>query len=391
MRTLLFGLNIVALAATLAIAQAEALPSRTALVIGNADYSFAPLRNPINDAEAVAKSLEQAGFNVILETDADHDKLEKAVKKLGEELKSKGGVGLFYFSGHGAQIEGENYLIPAGNEITDFDDVKTKSLTGTEIVDAMSAAKNDLNIIILDACRNNPIDPNGSKGLSRIDSSASLFVSFATSPGAVALDGAGNNSPYTKYLATSIAEPNLNIEETFKRTLKGVYVDTHGEQTPWISSTYFGEFIFRPTDTGFVQDSSPAPTEESEAPVDIQGKLQGALLSLSRPSVASEESTPDLAGIYRVTGTNPNGSKYRGMVALTQDKDEFDFTWWIGKQVFRGTGHFAGRIPNEKSDIVPIFSKRRGVIRMDEADEVLDAGGISSLHDCPKKESATCR
>jgi hypothetical protein len=344
MRTLRLGLNVIALAATLAIAQAEAPPPRTALVIGNADYSFAPLRNPINDADAVAKSLEEAGFNVILAKNAGHAELEKAVKELGDELKSKGGVGLFYFSGHGAQIEGENYLIPAGNEITDFDDVKTKSLTGTEIVDAMSAAKNDLNIIILDACRNNPIDPNGSKGLSRIDSSASLFVSFATSPGTVALDGAGNNSPYTKYLATSIAEPNLNIEETFKRTLKGVYVDTHGEQTPWISSTYFGEFVFRPTDAGSAEAPSPEPAEAPEAPVDVHGKLQGALLSLSRPSAAAQEGTPDLAGIYRVSGTNPNGSKYRGMVALTQDKDQFDFTWWIGKDVFHGTGQFAGRM-----------------------------------------------
>jgi len=344
MRTFRLGLNVIALAATLAIAQAEAPPPRTALVIGNADYSFAPLRNPINDADAVAKSLEEAGFNVILAKNAGHAELEKAVKELGDELKSKGGVGLFYFSGHGAQIEGDNYLIPAGNEIADFDDVKTKSLTGTEIVDAMSAAKNDLNIIILDACRNNPIDPNGSKGLSRIDSSASLFVSFATSPGAVALDGAGNNSPYTKYLATSITEPNLNIEETFKRTLKGVYVDTHGEQTPWISSTYFGEFVFRPTDAGSAEAPSPGPAEEPEAPVDVHGKLQGALLSLSRPSAAAQEGTPDLAGIYRVNGTNPNGSKYRGMVALTQDKDQFDFTWWIGKDVFHGTGQFAGRM-----------------------------------------------
>ncbi len=344
MRTFRLGLNVIALAATLAIAQAEAPPPRTALVIGNADYSFAPLRNPINDADAVAKSLEEAGFNVILAKNAGHAELEKAVKELGDELKSKGGVGLFYFSGHGAQIEGENYLIPAGNEIADFDDVKTKSLTGTEIVDAMSAAKNDLNIIILDACRNNPIDPNGSKGLSRIDSSASLFVSFATSPGAVALDGAGNNSPYTKYLATSITEPNLNIEETFKRTLKGVYVDTHGEQTPWISSTYFGEFVFRPTDAGSAEAPSSEPAEEPEAPVDVHGKLQGALLSLSRPSAAAQEGTPDLAGIYRVNGTNPNGSKYRGMVALTQDKDQFDFTWWIGKDVFHGTGQFAGRM-----------------------------------------------
>ena len=125
------------------------------------------MRNPINDAEAVAKSLKEAGFNVIIETDAGHEELLKAVQRLGSELKSRGGVGLFYFSGHGAQIAGENYLLPAGSEIADFDDVKTRSLTGSEIVDAMAAAKNDLNIIILDACRNNPIDPAGSKGLSR--------------------------------------------------------------------------------------------------------------------------------------------------------------------------------------------------------------------------------
>ena len=104
MRTFRLGLNVIALAATLAIAQAEAPPPRTALVIGNADYSFAPLRNPINDADAVAKSLEEAGFNVILAKNAGHAELEKAVKELGDELKSKGGVGLFYFSGHGAQI-----------------------------------------------------------------------------------------------------------------------------------------------------------------------------------------------------------------------------------------------------------------------------------------------
>jgi hypothetical protein len=126
--------------------------------------------------------------------------------------------------------------------------------------------------------------------------------------------------------------------------LKGVYVDTHGEQTPWISSTYFGEFVFRPTDAGSAEAPSPEPAEEPEAPVDVHGKLQGALLSLSRPSAAAQEGTPDLAGIYRVNGTNPNGSKYRGMVALTQDKDQFDFTWWIGKDVFHGTGQFAGRM-----------------------------------------------
>ncbi len=322
MRAVRLCLWVVAVLATLAVARAQSPAPRNALVIGNADYSFAPLRNPINDAKAMAKSLEEAGFKVTLETDAGHDELEQTIRAFGEELKKRGGVGLFYFSGHGAQIAGENYLLPAGSEIASMDDVKARSLTATEIVDAMATSRNGLNIVILDACRNNPIDPEGSKGLSRIDSNASLFVSYATSPGMVALDGVGANSPYTKYLARFIAEPNLSIEDTFKRTLKGVYVDTKGEQTPWISSTFFGDFVFRP-DGEAAEDEAAGKSEAAEV-----GEQQGF----------------DLAGIYRVSGTNPSGSKYRGMVALAQDEDEFDLTWWIGKQVFRGTGHFAGKM-----------------------------------------------
>jgi hypothetical protein len=337
------AIRAAALLATLSLAQAQAPEARTALVVGNADYSFGPLRNPVNDAEAMAKSLKAAGFDVTIETDADHAKLEKALQAFGGELKAKGGVGLFYFSGHGAQISGENYLLPTGDEIADIDDVKTRSLTATEIVDAMDAAHNNLNIVILDACRTNPIDPSGTHGLSRIDSSASLFVSYATSPGAVAFDGDGNNSPYAKYLSQSIAAPNLSIEDTFKRTLKGVYVDTHGEQTPWISSTFFGDFVFRPNDASAPPSASSPPPAQSASPSDIQSGLQGALLQAVRPVSPSPESI-ELGGIYRVTGTNPSGSEYHGMVALTQKADQFDLTWWIGKDVFHGTGHFAGKM-----------------------------------------------
>jgi hypothetical protein len=206
-----------------------------------------------------------------------------------------------------------------------LEDVKRGSVTALAVVDAMATGRSDLNIIILDACRNNPIDPNGAKGLSRIDSNARLFISYATLPGLTALDGAGNNSPYAKYLFQSIDAPNLDIEDTFKRTLKGVYVETHGEQTPWISSTFFGDFVFRPS-------GEPPASAEEKAPAET-----------AEPEDAQPE-TIDLAGIYRVEGTNPSGSKYRGMVALAQTKDQFNFTWWIGKDVFRGTGHFAGKM-----------------------------------------------
>lgn len=363
---------VLAVLATLAVARAQGPAARTALVIGNADYAFGPLKNPVNDAEAMARSLQEAGFEVIFEKDAGHEKLEESIRALGDQLKTRGGVGLFYFSGHGAQIAGENYLLPAGDEIGNMDDVKTRSLTATEIVDAMAKDRNGLNIVILDACRNNPIDPNGSKGLSRIDSNASLFVSYATSPGMVALDGAGDNSPYTKYLAEFIAEPNLSIEDTFKRTLKGVYVDTQGKQTPWISSTFFGEFVFRPEN----EAAGAEQAAEAEAAEETEGE-QGF----------------ELAGVYRVKGTNPGGGAYRGMAALTQNEDEFDFTWWIGKQVFRGSGHFAGKMIvvnfGEKDPVIYTFGddgELDGEWADGSATETLEPVGIATADDIDLSE-----
>lgn len=324
MRLFAIFLRVLALLATLTLAQAQAPSPRAALIIGNADYSFGALRNPVNDAEAMAKALDKAGFDVTVATDADQASMTTAIHAFGAKLKAKGGVGLFYFSGHGAQISGENYLIPVS--VADAEEIKSGAVTATQIVDAMASAHNGLNIVILDACRTNPMDPNGSRGLSRIDSNASLFVSYATSPGAVALDGAGHNSPYTKYLSEWIATPNLSIEDTFKRTLKGVYQDTHGEQTPWISSTFFGDFVFRP--------EGAEAEEEDEQAGEGAGEGEGE----------EQAKAPTLTGVYRATGTNPSGNKYTGMVALAQDEDDFRLTWWIGKDVFQGSGHFAGKM-----------------------------------------------
>lgn len=319
MRPLFLIIRLGALLLTLSLAQAEAPAPRAALVIGNSDYSFGELSNPTNDAEAMAKALEEAGFDVTLATNADQAAMEKAVQSFGAKLKSRGGIGLFYFSGHGAQINGENYLIPIS--VNDADEVKRGSVTATEIVNAMSSAHNGLNIFILDACRTNPFDPNGAHGLSRIDSNASLFVSYATSPGAVALDGTGHNSPYTKYLSEWIAAPNLSIEDTFKRTLKGVYQDTHGQQTPWISSTFFGDFVFHPEDTAAEEEDDQTGAGD-----------------------ADEVKAPILTGVYRANGTNPSGKKYTGIVALEESGEEFRLTWWVGEDVFHGDGHYAGKM-----------------------------------------------
>jgi hypothetical protein len=304
---------------------------RTALIIGNATYASAPLSNPVNDASAMAQALRGAGFDVTLKTNANQRAIREAIRDLGAALRSKGGVGLFYFAGHGVQMSGENYLVPVGEDIADATDLKQRAVTAAEAVDAMADARNGLNIVVLDACRNNPL-AGSTRGLSRIDSNANLFVSFSTSPGAVALDGEGRNSPYTKHLADSIAVSNLNLEGTFKRTLKGVYQETRGQQTPWLSSSFFGDFVFRPADP-----DTPTPASVPASP--------WTLLRKDTPNQsAAAAAAASLAGVYRAEGRNPNKSRYRGMVAIVPEGEQVRFTWWVAKDVFSGRGHFAGRM-----------------------------------------------
>jgi hypothetical protein len=310
------------------------------LIIGNGNYSFSKLTNPTNEASDIADALRGAGFDVTLKTDADQATMKDAIRSFGSSLKTKGGVGLLFYAGHGLQAHGENYLLPIGERPASEDALKASGVTAAEAVDAMSAAKNSLNIVILDACRDNPLtDVSGAaKGLSRIDSSSSLFVSFSTSPGQVALDGDGRNSPYSKNLKDALATSNLTLEDTFKRTLKGVYQDTRGQQQPWISSSFFGEFVFKPS------GDRPALTAAPAGPAIVAPLQQSAITSQPRAASGVTQQTLDLGGLYLVDGTNPNSSHYRGMVAMTQAGNQYRFTWWIGRQVFSGVGQFAGRM-----------------------------------------------
>lgn len=302
-----------------------ALPAaaRTALVIGNSAYASAPLANPKNDASDVAAALREAGFEVDLRLDAGRSAMQAAVADFAARLKAKGGVGLFYFAGHGAQLDGENYLLPVDGGVSGLSDLKTKAVSAAEAVDAMAKARNGLNIVILDACRDNPFPADaGTRGLSRIDTSATLFLSYSTSPGAIALDGEGRNSPYTKHLVQAIRAADLSIEDTFKRTLKGVYQETRGGQTPWISSSFFGDFVFRPQRRTAAVDVKAVPAVDDAAAQQLKA----------------------VSGIYRETGTNPSGSQYRGMAAVVLRGDKVNVTWWIAKDRFSGSGHLAGKM-----------------------------------------------
>ncbi|MSP45348.1 MAG: hypothetical protein EXQ83_05625 [Xanthobacteraceae bacterium] len=347
---------IVGFAGSLSVAHAQrAMEARTALVIGNADYSYSRLTNPLNDALDMASVLRAAGFEVILRTDADQNAMREGILTFGRAIKERRGVGLLFFAGHGVQANGENYILPVGSAFTSGADLKARAVTAAEAVDAMTAANNSLNIVILDACRNNslPGSVGITRGLSRMDAGASLFVSFSTSPGELALDGSGRNSSYAKHLTQAIATPNISIENTFKRTLKGVCQETAGQQQPWMSSSFFGDFTFRP-------EGNPLLTQ---APAALQPRA-----GLVSPQRAAPGSGPPLclSGFYHVDGSNPDDSRYAGMASLTPAVDQDLFTWWIARQVFSGIGEFAGRM------MVVNWGSKHPVIYTVEPDKNLD-------------------
>ena len=219
---------------------------RHALVVGNASYATAPLINSANDATAVAKVLERAGFTVDLKLNASQKQLQDAVTAFGDRLKG-GGAGLFYFAGHGVQIKGRNFLMPVGADIKREDEVPYKAVDVQQVLDKMETARNRINVVILDACRDNPFarsSRSNSGGLSQVDAPIGSLVAFATAPGSVASDGRGSNGLYTQHLLANMERPGLPIEEIFKRVRLGVRLDSNGGQVPWESTSLEGDFTF---------------------------------------------------------------------------------------------------------------------------------------------------
>jgi len=220
---------------------------RFALVIGNGNYSQLPkLQNPRNDAQDISRSLTKLGFSADLVLDADQQTMESKIVDFGKKL-SAGGVGLFYYAGHGIQSKGRNYLIPANANLRSEKDLRYKTVDVGQVLSEMENANNGFNIVILDACRNNPLASqfrSASRGLSRINAPRGTFVAFATGPGMAAEDGQGRNGTFTKYFLSALKISNIPIEQTFKMVLKNVDLETHGRQTPWVSSSFTGDFYF---------------------------------------------------------------------------------------------------------------------------------------------------
>lgn len=220
---------------------------RTALIIGNSDYLSSPLKNPSNDARAIAHELRQIGFEVFEYTDASHEDMEIAIQKFGQKIQ-KGGVGLFYYAGHGLQVGGTNYLVPVDAQIESETEVKFRTVALGLVLAKMEDAKNRLNIVVLDACRNNPFKRSwrsAEEGLATALSPTGTFIAYATAPGSVAADGEGDNGLYTEELLKAMRTPGLRIEDVFKRVRKNVRQRSNNRQVPWESSSIEGDFYFR--------------------------------------------------------------------------------------------------------------------------------------------------
>src|SRR3954468_2917740 len=238
------------LAATFSSAMAE---PRIALVIGNANYGteIGKLPNPVNDAGLIAQSLQQTGFQVVKVTDADWKKMKRAFQDFGDKLTAAGpeATGLFFYAGHGVQVQGTNYLVPIGADISKEADVNIESVSADKVIDQMDFAGSRVNIVILDACRNNPVGRSVrsvSRGLAPMDSVRGTFIAYSTSPGSVAADGVGKNSPYTAALAKTIVQPGVGIEEAFREVRGQVMAATEEKQVPWDSSSLTAPFFFKP-------------------------------------------------------------------------------------------------------------------------------------------------
>jgi formylglycine-generating enzyme required for sulfatase activity len=243
--------------------------TRVALVIGNTDYRHvAKLANPANDANLLADTLRSIGFTLVggrAQLDLDKPALEKVIQEFGDRL-ADADVGLFYYAGHGIQVRGANYLIPVDANLTREADVDLKLLNANLILRQMEGAGTKLNVVIFDACRNDPFsgrglavgrgrdsdtvrlrDITGGGGLAQMQAPEGTLISFATQPGNVAQDGTDKNSPYTKALAATIRKPGLGIFDTFNEVGLEVKRVTRGVQQPWVSSSPIsGAFYFVP-------------------------------------------------------------------------------------------------------------------------------------------------
>ena len=261
---------------------------RHALVIGNADYNKGDrLNNPANDATDVARALQELGYQVTLHTDLDLSEMDRAIDTFGKSLPEDG-IGIFYYAGHGVQVDGENYLVPVDAQLKEERHARRQAFALTDVVAAMENAGTDFNLLIVDACRNNPFyrqwkatrSVSAQEGLAKVLAPEGTAIAFSTSPGNFSDDGNGRNSPYTASLLRHIRTPGIEVGIALRRVRADVRDATNEQQSPWLEMSFSGEFFFVPEEEEtelLIESETEEPTEDpvaSSPPEDSQPKVR---------------------------------------------------------------------------------------------------------------------
>ncbi len=236
----------------------DTVEKRVALVIGNGDYlRTKSLPNPVNDANDVAEKLTSLGFEVIKGTNLNKRNMDLLIRDFGTRLIQTGGVGMFFYAGHGLQYRGDNYLIPIDADITAEDEIAYQAVNVGQILAKLETAQNNLNIIMLDACRDNPFAAKWSSfrntgndgGLAKMNAPTGTMLIYATEPGNVASDGSGRNGLFTESLLNNIDSPNIELEQLIKKIARDVKEKSNNKQTPWKEGLILGDFFFNKVET----------------------------------------------------------------------------------------------------------------------------------------------
>jgi hypothetical protein len=279
-RILSLSIGLLVVTMGLAGASMAAASGKAALVIGNAAYrNVPPLANPVNDADDMAASLGRIGYSVTLVRDGDLGAMNEGLRTFLHDA-DHADAALIFYSGHGLQVNGRNYLVPISAKVADELDLDTQAISLDKILDFVDGSGAKVKIVILDSCRDNPLARSlvrggGTRGLARIDldaaSARGTLIAFSTSPGAVAQDGSGRNSPFTKALLAHVETPNLDIREMIGQVRADVDAATSGAQTPWVNEAIIGSFAMagQVPETGrvsIVTAGVPAPLLAPEAP-----------------------------------------------------------------------------------------------------------------------------
>lgn len=325
--------------------RAQAPATRVAVVVGNAGYRSAPLRNAANDGRAMAKALHECGFEVVLAEEATRAQMSAAVARGRALLQGHSGVALFYFAGHGIQLDWRNYLLPVDAEPSNAAELRAQAIEVQTVFQAFVDAGSRMILVVLDACRDNPFGAAGNaKGFAPMEAPPRTYLAYATAPGHVAEDGstADGHSLFTKHLLQELRSPQTRLEDVFKRVRFQVRRATAGRQVPWDMSSLEEDF-------SFAEGVLPARR--------LEGTRRDEAFDRERAAWERIRGSADVADFYEFLQAHPNG--YLAVAAQTR-LEQLQRAQAAPPTPYRGPRYVVG--DRTEADRIDGFSKRRTAI-----------------------------